>query len=53
MFEDQEEFISELYDKNGRYLGRWFILRAPETGRYLPVYPLPDKHNPNNPGKPN
>ena len=32
MFEYQEELISEFYDKSGRYLGRWFILHAPETG---------------------
>lgn len=36
MLGDQEEFISELYDKNGRYLSCWLILYAPKTGRYHP-----------------
>ena len=36
MLGDQEEFISELYDKNGRYLSCWLILYAPKTGWYHP-----------------
>ena len=53
MFENQEEFIFELYDKNGKYLDRCRILHTSEDGRYLPVYPLPEKDNLNILGKPN
>ena len=53
MFENQEEFIFELYDKNGKYLDHGLILYAPKTDRYHPLYPLPKKHNPNILGKPN
>ena len=53
MFENQEEFIFELYDKNGKYLDRCRIHHTSEDGRYLPVYPLPEKDNLNILGKPN
>ena len=53
MFENQEEFNFELYDKNGKYLDRCRILHTSEDGRYLPVYPLPEKDNLNILGKPN
>ena len=53
MLGDQEELISEPYNKNGRHLDHGLILYAPKTDRYHPLYPLPKKHNPNILGKPN
>ena len=45
MFENQEEFIFELYDKNGNILTAVAFYHTSEDGRYLPVYPLPEKDN--------
>ena len=35
-----EEFDTELYDVQGRYLGRWHMGYSPEWDRVVSLYPL-------------
>ena len=36
----EEEFNTELYDVQGRYLGRWRMGYSPECNQVVSLYPL-------------
>ncbi len=40
----EEEFDTELYDAQGRYIGRWRMGYRPEWDRVVSLYPLEEEN---------